>query len=150
MIRATGKIAYIAALFQLADGAQAAAGGVFRGMGRQRTVAWRNFLGFWVFGIPVGAVLTFVAGAGLAGLWWGLVVGLSAAATISVVDISRVRWDEEAVKAAARGRAPEGDAGAKDAENSDNAENVVVVVDERSNEANGTGGAGKGTDADRT
>lgn len=150
VIRATGKIAYIAALFQLADGAQAAAGGVFRGMGRQRTVAWRNFLGFWVFGIPVGAVLTFVAGAGLAGLWWGLVVGLSAAATISVVDISRVRWDEEAVKAAARGRAPEGDAGAKDAKNSDNAENVVVVVDERSNKTNGTGGAGKGTDADRT
>ena len=43
VIRATGKIAYIAALFQLADGAQAAAGGVFRGMGRQRTVARRRY-----------------------------------------------------------------------------------------------------------
>ena len=62
VVHAVAKIAPIAALFQLADGGQAAAGGVFRGMGRQTTVAVRNFFGFWVFGMPVGAVLTFAVG----------------------------------------------------------------------------------------
>ena len=37
VVRATAGIAYIAALFQLSDGGQAAAGGVFRGMSRPFT-----------------------------------------------------------------------------------------------------------------
>jgi len=81
------------------DGGQAAAGGVFRGMGRQVTVAVRNLLGFWVFGIPFGCVLTFVLGAGLAGLWWGMTVGLTITTIISVAELVKVDWAGEVVKA---------------------------------------------------
>jgi MATE family multidrug resistance protein len=56
-------------------------------MGRQMTVAYRNLLGFWVFGIPCGALLTFVGGVGLSGLWWGLTVGLTLTSVISVVEL---------------------------------------------------------------
>ena len=102
VIKATAKIAYIAALFQLSDGGQGAAAGVFRGMGRQTTVAIRNLLGLWVIGIPCGALLTFVAKIGLPGLWWGLTAGLTVTLIISVVDLSRVDWDAQVVKAAER------------------------------------------------
>lgn len=104
VVRATARIAYIAAIFQTSDACQAAAGGVFRGMGRQTTVAVRNLLGFWVIGIPCGALLTFVAGVGLSGLWWGLTVGLTVTTLISVADLARVDWKAEVVKAAHRAR----------------------------------------------
>ncbi len=102
VIDAVSKIAPIAALFQLADGGQAAAGGVFRGMGRQNTVAARNFLGFWVFGMPVGATLTFASGAGLAGLWWGLTVGLTVVTFVSLCQLAFVDWERETANAARR------------------------------------------------
>ena len=102
VIDAVSKIAPIAALFQLADGGQAAAGGVFRGMGRQKTVAARNFLGFWVFGMPVGATLTFAVGVGLAGLWWGLTVGLTVVTFVSLCQLAFVDWERETTNAAQR------------------------------------------------
>ena len=102
VIDAVAKIAPIAALFQLADGGQAAAGGVFRGMGRQKTVAARNFLGFWVFGMPVGATLTFACGVGLAGLWWGLTVGLTVVTLVSLCQLAFVDWERETRDAARR------------------------------------------------
>ncbi len=102
VIQAVAAIAPIAALFQLADGGQAAAGGVFRGMGRQKTVAARNFLGFWVFGMPVGALLTFQAGVGLAGLWWGLTVGLTVTTLVSLAQLVFVDWERETIDAAER------------------------------------------------
>ena len=44
---------------QISDGVQAACAGVMRGMGRQRLVAGLNLVGFWVIGLPLGALLTF-------------------------------------------------------------------------------------------
>jgi len=102
VVKLVGRIAYIAAIFSLADGAQAAAGGVFRGMGRQVTLAIRNLLGFWGVGVPFGAVMTFAVGIGLPGLWWGLTVGLTVTTVISVYDLGRVDWEGEVVKAAER------------------------------------------------
>ena len=102
VVEAVSKIAPIAALFQLADGGQAAAGGVFRGMGRQTTVAVRNFFGFWVFGMPVGAVLTFFLNVGLSGLWWGLTVGLTMVVLVSLVQLVYVNWESEVENAHVR------------------------------------------------
>lgn len=113
VVRAVAKIAPIAALFQLADGGQAAAGGVFRGMGRQTTVAVMNFFGFWVFGMPVGAILTFaVGGYGVAGLWWGLTVGLIAVLVVSLVQLLYVNWEKEVANA--KHRVSEGEVFARD------------------------------------
>ena len=46
-------------------------------MGRQGEVAGMNLLGFWVIGVVFGSLLAFKAGMGVAGLWWGLAVGLT-------------------------------------------------------------------------
>jgi MATE family multidrug resistance protein len=49
-----------------------------------------NIVGFWLVGLPVSLLLGFHFGFGPRGLWWGLVAGLGAVATILV---SRVMWE---------------------------------------------------------
>ena len=70
----------IAGVFQVFDGLQVVATGVLRGLGDTRAPMVVAILGFWLLGMPVSLFLGFRAGAGPAGLWWGLVVGLGAVA----------------------------------------------------------------------
>ncbi len=64
-------------------------------MGRTRPAAWFNFIGYWVIGLPFGAWLGLSLGWGLAGIWWGLALGLAAVA-ISLVVWLRFRGPERA------------------------------------------------------
>ena len=65
----------IAAWFQLADSTQAVGFGVLRGLSDTRVPALFNILGYWVFGIPIGAYVAFRYDAPTA-LWWGLTAAL--------------------------------------------------------------------------
>jgi MATE family multidrug resistance protein len=71
----------IAAAFQVFDGVQVVGCGVLRGMGRTRPAAVFNLLGYWALGLPLGGWLALRAGHGLAGIWWGLAIGLAIVAT---------------------------------------------------------------------
>jgi MATE family multidrug resistance protein len=90
VIAAAAAILPIAAAFQIFDGTQAVGCGVLRGMGRTLPAAAFNVLGYWILGLPVGIWLCLGRGWGLAGIWWGLVLGLGVVATLLVVWI-RVR-----------------------------------------------------------
>jgi MATE family multidrug resistance protein len=70
------KLLAIAALFQLFDGIQTVATGALRGLGNTSLPMMVNFVGYWIFGLPVGYVLCFRMGFGIAGLWWGLTLAL--------------------------------------------------------------------------
>ncbi len=85
-----GVLLPIAGAFQLFDGVQVVAAGVLRGLGHTRPSAVAQFLGHWVLALPLGAWLTFSAGWGIAGLWWGFVAGLGAVAFGLVLWIKRV------------------------------------------------------------
>ncbi len=74
----------IAAAFQIFDGAQVAGCGVLRGMGRTRPAALFNLISYWLLGLPLGAWLGLRAGFGLAGIWWGLCIGLACVATLLI------------------------------------------------------------------
>ena len=78
---AVGLLA-IAALFQLFDGVQTVATGALRGIGETRVPMLVNLGGYWMFGLPVGYLLCFHAGRGVAGLWWGLTLALVAIALV--------------------------------------------------------------------
>lgn len=71
----TGLLA-VAALFQLADGAQVTALGLLRGVQDTRVPMIIASLSYWVVGIPTSYVLGFTLGFGGFGIWAGLVVGL--------------------------------------------------------------------------
>lgn len=96
VVRAVAKVAPIAAAFQVVDGLQGTAAGALRGCGRQKYVLWTNLLGFWVMGLPIGAALAFAGDMGVYGVWWGLVAGLSVAAAVSIMLLTRINWHIEA------------------------------------------------------
>jgi len=76
VIRTGASLLIVAAVFQLFDGLQVVATGALRGAGDTRTPMFANLLGYWVFGMPLGAVLCFKFGFGAVGFWTGLCVAL--------------------------------------------------------------------------
>lgn len=78
----------IAAFFELFDAVQSIAGGVLRGTADTRVPATLALVGYWVLGLPLGALLAFRGGLGPQGLWWGLTIGL---ASVAVLLAARVR-----------------------------------------------------------
>lgn len=76
VIAAAATLLRIAAFFQLFDGLQVVATGALRGAGNTRTSMLCHFAGYWLVGLPLGAMLCFKRGMGAAGLWIGLSAGL--------------------------------------------------------------------------
>lgn len=94
----------LAACFQVFDGLQGVLGGVFRGLGRQGTIALVNLATFWAVGVPLGAWLAFGDGPlhGIIGLWTGLSAALGSACIAYACVWRSVDWAAEAHKARAR------------------------------------------------
>jgi MATE family multidrug resistance protein len=77
----------VAALFQVADGAQAVTAGMLRGLHDTRVPMLYAALGYWGIGLLLGVVLAFSAGQGGIGIWIGLATGLVVVAVLLVA-----RW----------------------------------------------------------
>lgn len=75
-------LVFIAALFQVFDGAQVVLTGALRGAGETRLALFANVVGHWCVGLPIGAYLGLGRGWGPRGLWWGLLTGLVVTAGI--------------------------------------------------------------------
>jgi MATE family multidrug resistance protein len=72
----------LAALFQFADGIQALANGALRGL---QDAVWPMIItlfAYWGVGMTLALALGFGRGQGAAGMWVGLIAGLSAAALL--------------------------------------------------------------------
>jgi MATE family multidrug resistance protein len=67
---------FVAAIFQIFDGAQVVLTGALRGTGDTRTPMIANLVGYWLLGFPVGLLLCFGRGLETMGLWIGLCLGL--------------------------------------------------------------------------
>ena len=76
-----------AALFQIADGAQAVGLGMLRGLHDTRVPMIYAGIGYWGIGLPLGAALAFHFGYAGAGIWTGLSLGL-----IIVAVLMLARW----------------------------------------------------------
>ncbi|MEI7704168.1 MAG: MATE family efflux transporter [Deltaproteobacteria bacterium] len=80
----------VAGVFQVSDGIQAIGAGVLRGAGDTRFTLWANLVGHWALGMPAALGLGLVAGWGITGLWWGLLIGLSAVAVALFARFRRI------------------------------------------------------------
>ncbi len=78
----TKSFVSIGALFMVFDGLQAAAARALRGMKDNLVPLWIAGFGYWILGIPGGALLAFYFDMGGVGLWWGLAAGLAVAAVL--------------------------------------------------------------------
>ena len=73
---------FFAAIFQLPDGIQVCAAGALRGLKDTRVPMLINFVAYWLAGMSLGYYLTFSAGWGPAGMWVGMIAGLTIGAVL--------------------------------------------------------------------
>ena len=82
IVELAAGLLFYAGLFQLMDAMQVIGLGLLRGVQDTRVPMILAAISYWVVGMPVAYALAFVLGLGPAGLWLGLVVGLSFAAVL--------------------------------------------------------------------
>lgn len=70
----------VAGFFQLSDGVQVVGLGTLRGMSDVKIPTIITLIAYWGLAIPASYVLGFTLGLGPEGIWYGLLVGLTAAA----------------------------------------------------------------------
>ncbi|XP_066877582.1 multidrug and toxin extrusion protein 2-like [Kogia breviceps] len=71
-------------------------GGVLRATGRQAFGAGVNAVTYYVVGLPLGVVLTFVVGLGITGLWLGMLACVFLAAAAFVTYTACMDWQRAA------------------------------------------------------
>jgi MATE family multidrug resistance protein len=79
----------IAAVFQLADGAQVIGAAILRGLHDTRVPMLFAAFGYWVVGIGIGTALAFPGGLRGQGIWIGLAAGLGAVSLLMLWRWSR-------------------------------------------------------------
>ncbi|XP_057811662.1 protein DETOXIFICATION 56 [Salvia miltiorrhiza] len=77
----------------------AVCGGVVRGTARPWLGMYANVCGFYVIGLPLGAVLALKLGFGLRGLLLGLLGGVVVCLVLLLLFLARIDWDAECRKA---------------------------------------------------
>ncbi|NXD82749.1 S47A1 protein, partial [Halcyon senegalensis] len=86
-------------VFHLFEAMCGACSGVLRGIGKQKFGAILNAVGYYGVGLPLAAVLLFVAKIGVIGLWLGMLACVCILCTCFIVYISRMDWRKAAEEA---------------------------------------------------
>ena len=85
VIRIASSLIVIAALFQISDGIQGVGIGVLRGLTDVKIPTLITFIAYWVLALPIGYLFGFVFHFGVDGVWVGLLLGLTASATMLTI-----------------------------------------------------------------
>jgi MATE family multidrug resistance protein len=76
------SLLFFAGIFQLPDGIQICATGALRGMKDTKVPMLYNLIAYWLVGMSLGYYLTFELALGPAGMWMGMIAGLTTGATL--------------------------------------------------------------------
>lgn len=80
----------MAAIFQVSDSVQAVGVGLCRGVQDVNIPTLFVSIAYWIFGVPGGYVLAFYFGLEIAGIWIGLIIGLSISAVLLTLRFLRI------------------------------------------------------------
>ncbi|OQY13428.1 MAG: MATE family efflux transporter [Desulfobacteraceae bacterium 4572_19] len=89
IINLAASLLVIVALFQVSDGVQTICLGALRGIADVKIPTLITFLAYWVIGLPVGYILGFKYQLGVTGIWIGLLIGLTASATMVMLRFNK-------------------------------------------------------------
>jgi multidrug resistance protein, MATE family len=92
IIRLGASLLFMAALFQIFDGTQAAGFNVLRGAADTRVPMLIAMFAYWGVGAPAMYLLGFHSPLGPVGVWAGLVVGLAAATALLSWRVRVIHW----------------------------------------------------------
>ncbi|XP_074244371.1 multidrug and toxin extrusion protein 2 isoform X7 [Saimiri boliviensis] len=101
VIALVGQVLPVYSVFHLFEAVCCVYGGVLRGTGKQAFGAAVNAITYYVIGLPLGILLTFVVRMRIMGLWLGMLACVSLATAAFVVYTARLDWKlaaEEAKK----------------------------------------------------
>lgn len=82
VVELAANLLMLAAIFQLSDCLQVASAGALRGYKDTRRPMLYSVFSYWAIGLSTGYWLTFERGWGAAGMWVGLIAGLTVAAIL--------------------------------------------------------------------
>ncbi|OVA18639.1 Multi antimicrobial extrusion protein [Macleaya cordata] len=105
VMKETSKLGYFLAATIFINSIQPVLHGVAVGAGWQFQVALINIVCYYVFGLPVGAILGYKVKLGVEGIWSGMLVGCLLQTVILLVVMLRTNWQKEALQAEDRIRA---------------------------------------------
>lgn len=94
VLKISNHILILVSVNQLPDAFNVLGAGILRGQGRQRIGSLLNMVSYYVIALPLGYVLAFKFGFGLAGLWWGLISGVFFLALSETICIIRSDWSK--------------------------------------------------------
>ncbi|KTF18408.1 MATE family efflux transporter [Pseudoalteromonas sp. H105] len=87
------SILVLACIYQLPDALQVAANGILRGLKHTAPISYITFISYWLIGFALGYVLArtdlIVPAMGPHGFWIGIIVGLSVAAILLMLTVTR-------------------------------------------------------------
>ena len=89
IVAIAGTILVLVGIFQISDGMQVCTAGVLRGIHDTRMPMIYAFIGYWLVGFPAALAGYYWLNIGVAGLWVGMVAGLTLTAALG---IRRVLW----------------------------------------------------------
>ncbi|MCB0753580.1 MAG: MATE family efflux transporter [Ignavibacteriae bacterium] len=90
VIALASSLLIIAALFQLSDGAQAVGMGILKGLTDVKFPMLITLTAYWFIALPIGYVLAFHLELDIIGVWIGLLIGLTAAASLFIFRFYRL------------------------------------------------------------
>jgi multidrug resistance protein, MATE family len=90
VLEMTSVLILFAAVFQISDATQAIGAGLLRGIKDVKVPTILIGIAYWVVGIPLGYVLSFRYGLGAAGMWIGLITGLTLASIFLITRFIRM------------------------------------------------------------
>jgi MATE family multidrug resistance protein len=79
VLEMAGMLILLAAVFQISDSTQAIGAGLLRGIKDVKLPTLLIGIAYWIVGLPVGYLLAFQLNMGAAGMWLGLITGLTLA-----------------------------------------------------------------------
>ncbi|XP_021274275.1 protein DETOXIFICATION 41-like [Herrania umbratica] len=102
VIKAVSNLTPLLAISVFLNGVQPILSGVAIGSGWQHIVAYVNLTTYYVIGLPIGCILGFKTSLGVAGIWWGMIIGVLLQTTTLIFLTARTNWNTEVEKAADR------------------------------------------------
>lgn len=95
MIRAVAHLSPLLGITMVLNSLQLVISGVAIGSGWQALAAYINLGCYYVFGLPLGYVLGYVAHLGVLGIWGGMIAGAALQTLLLFVVIYKTNWNKE-------------------------------------------------------
>jgi MATE family, multidrug efflux pump len=85
VLEMSATLLVIVAFFQISDGIQAVGLGILRGITDMKIPTLITLVAYWIIGLPAGYILAFQFNLGIYGVWYGLLISLSASAFLMML-----------------------------------------------------------------